>query len=251
MTSGRWQDRFSSAKIAILLFFAIVLCVGALPSYLQGQLPSASTIGNAQLQAINAIMDDGLTLEGWDNKEVTTLELGSYTWLQQTIQGQDATPNAQRQALLFVHPQKSPSGTSSLPQTEWSDIEGVLSRQGMAKLDAWSWLSFPAVPRTSDGAKTGSEMIHARFYRVVTSPQTYATVAWYDWSEGGHYSGARWFLADLRAQIAGTRRPWAAVTFLIPIEARGNIEESRDFATDLAQTIHIALGDAGLAEAAP
>jgi cyanoexosortase B-associated protein len=121
----------------------------------------------------------------------------------------------------------------------------------MVKLDAWNWLSFPAVPRTSDGSKADSDLIHARFYRVVTPQQTYATVAWYDWSEGGHYSGAHWFLADLRAQIAGTRRPWAAVTLLMPIEARGNIEASRDLATNLAQTIHIALGDAGLAEAAP
>ncbi len=251
MTSGRWLERFSSAKIAILLFFTIALCVGALPSYLRGHLPSASVIDHVQLKSINAIVDDGLTLEGWNNTEVTTLKLGSYTWLQQTIQGEDATPYAQRPALFFVHPQKSPTGTSSLPQTEWSDIEGVISRQGSAKLDSWDWLSFEAVPDATDSPKTRAGMIHARFYRVVTSQQTYAAVAWYDWYEGGHYSGARWFLADLRAQIAGTRQPWVAVALLIPIEVRGNIEESRKLATDLAQTIHVALGDAGLADAAP
>lgn len=252
MTSGRWLERFSSAKIAILLFFVIALFVGALPSYLRGNLPSASVIDNAQLKAINAIVEDGLTLEGWENNEVTNMELGSYTWLQQTIQGKEATPYAQRQALLFVHPQKAPSGTSSLPQTEWSDIEGVLGRQGNAKLDSWGWLSFPVVPEvTDDSSESSNELIHARFYRAVTPQQTYAATAWYDWSKGGNYSVARWFLADLRAQIAGTRRPWAAVVLLIPIEVRGSIEASRELATDLAQTIHIALGDAGLADAAP
>lgn len=249
MTSGRWLERFSSAKIAILLFFAIALCVGALPSYLRGHLPSTSAIDPVQLKSINAIVDNGLTIDGWDNTEVTTLKLGSYTWLQQTLQGKEATPYAQRQVLLFAHPQKSPSGTSSLPQTEWSDIEGVISRQGQAKLDSWDWLSFAAMPDGTGGEPAGS--IHARFYRVITARQTYAAVAWYDWYEGGHYSGARWFLADLQAQVAGTRRPWAAVVVLIPIEVRGNIEESRELAMELAQSVHVALGDAGLATAAP
>jgi cyanoexosortase B-associated protein len=107
------------------------------------------------------------------------------------------------------------------------------------------------MPDGTEGAEGRAENIHTRFYRVVTAQQTYAAVAWYDWYEGGHYSGARWFLADLQAQIAGTRRPWVAVVVLIPIEVRGNIEESRELAMELAQSVHFALGDAGLAEAAP
>jgi cyanoexosortase B-associated protein len=251
MTSSRWLERLSSAKIAILLFFAIALLVGALPSYLQGRLPSASTIGEVQLKSIKAILTDGLTIDGWQNLNITELELGSYTWLQQTVRGEETTPYAQREALLFVHPQQSPSGTSSLPQTEWSDIEGVLSRQGHTKLDSWQWLSFGAASDATTSPKVKAGTIHARFYRIVTPQQTYAAVSWYDWSEGGHYSGAHWFMADLWAQIAGTRQPWAAVALLIPIEVRGEIAESRELATSLARSIHVALLDAGLAEASP
>ena len=253
MTSSRWLERLSSAKIAILLFFAIALLVGALPSYLQGRLPSASTIGEVHLRSLKAIPTQGVTIDGWLNLNTTPLILGSYTWLQQTIRGKDNTPYAQREALLFVHPQQSPTGTSSLPQTEWSDIEGIMSRQGDTKLDSWRWLSFDAVSATKAGQRPNVKAgtIKARFYRVVTPPQTYAAAAWYDWSEGGHYSGAHWFMADLWAQIAGTRQPWAAAVVLLPIEVRGDIEASREVMTSLAKSVHTALLQAGLAEAAP
>ncbi|MGD1904012.1 MAG: cyanoexosortase B system-associated protein [Geitlerinemataceae cyanobacterium] len=248
MTSGRLPKWLTSAQAAIALFFAIALVVGALPPYFQGKLPTDSTIQEVQLKTLKSIVQDGLEIENWSVVDASQLTLGPYEWLQQVVRADPETPHAEREALLLIHPQKSATGTSSLPQTEWSDIEGLLGGQGDLELDNWNWMEFPVLD--ADGQESGGT-VNARFFRTWTPAQTYATTAWYAWPNGGHYSGARWFLTDLGAQLSGTRQPWAAVAVLVPIEVRGDIEGAREVATDLAQAIHTALRQSGLVEAIP
>jgi len=254
MVSSRLFNQFQPIQWAILLFLVVMIGLGALPAYFKGHVPGDHPIAKTNMKPLETLAQQGLTIDGWEELEQSTLNLGSAPWSHQTFKATGDTPATQnlksKVAVLFLHPQSEPEGTAAQPQAEWSDFESnLLGNQGGVKLDQWRWLKFkvnddhPNSAATTNTDQTTAEAteakpytVEARFFRAWTPEQTYAIAAWYAWSDGGSYDLDDWFWADLTAQFRRQRQPWAAVVVLVPIETWGDIEPTRDAILALAQT---------------
>ncbi|MBP0016689.1 MAG: cyanoexosortase B system-associated protein [Cyanobacteria bacterium SBLK] len=231
--------------IAIVLI--VILAIGAVPAYLQGEWITMSFAGIPlpvwkikaswqkpfpvkNLGQIRRIRKEPIDVPGWETLENAALQIGGHEW-----HGQILARDDDRNAMLFVFPQKGPK---EQPGVEWVDVDGFF------KWNIDSQRSFKFTAEVGDKkASITARLLLARESR--RSPfrlhQTVAVVQWYAWEWGGHYSPLRWFWLDQRLQLQKQRLPWIAVTVRIPVDPKSTLDTIEPDAEALAQIVQASL----------
>ncbi|MBD2667067.1 hypothetical protein B6N60_04291 [Richelia sinica FACHB-800] len=222
------------SQVLVLIFLIVLLGLGAFPGYITGRWQWKQPPAIAKLQELKKIRQNGLDIPGWKITDKLEPRIGEHKWLLQMMKkGQETTP-----VTLLVLPQNGPNDK---PQIEWTDINswGKLS-WGKWDISQERDAEFN-VKTTSQSGKILTTPIKARFFRVVTSQQTFAVLQWYAMPDRGNPSPVNWFFADQLAQWHRQRVAWAAVTILIPMEPLGQVETYWQATESLGQTVQSAL----------
>ncbi|MEB3294057.1 MAG: cyanoexosortase B system-associated protein [Synechococcales bacterium] len=215
-----WSTRWSTlwAKF-LLLGLLLVVAIATLPNYQTGKWRWQQPPPIAILGHLKQVRQQGLPIPGWTTEQQRTLTLGEHPWSIQQIRDGSSEP-----VMLMLFTQNGPKDQ---PQVEWTDLDGIQRWQK----DSLSTLAFTAdqVP------------VQARFLRAWTARKTYAVLQWYAWATGGNYAPSQWFFADRQAQWHGQRRPWIAVSVILPMEPLDDLQKYRDRALTLGQTLQTTL----------
>ena len=223
-------------KWLAVLFVLAIATFGTLPNYFGGQWNWEKVPELSQIEQLQTLQQQGLTLPGWRTLEQNVTEIGGHSWSVQAIVPETAeTATAQNTVLLMLRPQ---TWHRDMPQVDWIDINGV--RQWIA--DSQQSLQFTVPSSALNSAPTRQISVKARFLRGWSPQRTYAVLQWYAWSEGGSPAPGRWFLVDQWSQWHDRRHTsWVAVSLLIPIQPLGDIETARPQAEALGQLVQSAL----------
>jgi cyanoexosortase B-associated protein len=242
-TPRKWQ-RFSISKAVVLVFLLLLVGIGTVPGYINGNWRWLSPPQIQELKQLKALKQKGIEVANWKTSSQQMLEIGGRKWLSQELARQEQTPssstfNPDRAALLLL-PQTQ---QKDHPQVEWMDIQGWQRWTA----DSFQTLQF-AVPSSGNVAQSpGSSSklpdatVHARFFRGWTQKQTFAVVQWYAFPTGGSPSPNNWFWADRLAQWQQRRVPWVAVSVFLPIEPLDDIEKYRAIVLSLAESVQQSL----------
>lgn len=214
-----------------LVLLLLLLGFGAIPHYFSGHGLGGVLPKVEGLKKLQAISQKGLTIPGWKTERQERLNIGGQNWSQQVISQAPIAPSVKPlEAIVWLRGQNGPNDR---PQLEWTDLQGqynwrenpvqtlVLKSQFVTKarwLRAW-W-------------KTRDDQIF-----------TFAALQWYAWPEGGHWSSNLWFWQDWRARLAGYRKPWIAVSLLVPMEPLGELDPVQPQMISLAEAVQEALND--------
>ncbi len=222
------------SQIVVLFLLLLMLAIGAIPGYLAGRWQWQEPPPITSLNKLKQIRQTGLTLPGWQTIEQAEQLIGEQKWSLQLIQKQaDKT-----QAVLLLLPQNGPRDQ---PQVEWTEIEGWgKSRWGQWNVAQNRSVEF-SLKQAQNGKSKAETKVEATFFRAVTKEQTFATLQWYAWQNGGHPSPLRWLLADQTAQWHKQRAAWVAVSILVPMEPLGQIETVWQDVKSLGETVQAAL----------
>ena len=132
--------------------------------------------------------------------------------------------NIEDQAIIILLPQNGPKNQ---PQVEWTDIDSF-----------WQWEI--AQYRLAE-VNIQNLQLKGRFFRACTEKQTFAVLQWYAWDNVGDPSLLQWFIVDQKAQWQRQRAAWVAVSILLPMEPRGQVEQYWDEMRTLEQQVQTAL----------
>ncbi|GAB4227279.1 MAG: hypothetical protein Kow00121_55910 [Elainellaceae cyanobacterium] len=228
--------------LVVLLILAIAV-FNVIPDYLTGDWAWTQVPELRNIQQLQTLQQQGITLPGWRTLKQDVVEIGGHPWSVQAIVPESTeTVTAQNTIWLMLRPQ---TWHRDMPQVDWMDINGV--QQWTA--DSQQALQFVVSPQASTvkSSQVPSRQIppvqvEARFLRGWSLQRTYAVLQWYAWSSGGNAAPSRWFWVDQGSQWHDRRRtPWVAVSVLIPIKPLGDIETARSQAESLGQLIQSTL----------
>lgn len=232
------------SRITVLVFFVVLLGIGAAPNYLSGKWPWKEPPQVANLRQIKQLEKTGLEIPGWKTLEQKTETIGGHKWSIQEIEQDNSKP-----VILMLRPI---SDRRSQPEVEWVDIDEF----GQWQSDSYTQLKFTVegslLNQSSGGATTkmaNDTEVEARFFRAWNLQQTAAVLQWYAWYGGGHPAPSRWFFVDQLAQLRRKRAPWIAVCLQIPIEPLGDLKTALPVARSLGQKVQAALMAGSLAKA--
>lgn len=214
-------------RILLLLFLTVILTIGAVPGYLAGKWQWQNPPAVTTLAQLKAIRKQGIQVPGWPTQEQRSVILGEHPWSIQQIKN-----DRNEEASLFLFTQNGPKDQ---PEIEWSEINGIQRWQ----TDSDGEQSFDFKLADSNSSVTNS--VQAKIFRAWTTKRTYAVMEWYAWTDGGHSSPSRWYVADRIAQLKGQRQPWIAVAIMLPMEPLGDLNKYRDRLTELAKTVQLQL----------
>lgn len=225
------------AKVAIALFL-ILLLLGAIPKYLQGN-PPIDAIPDAPIASLQQLTEEGLTLDNWTTVDRQTVRLGPNQWVMQTLawDGGDLTDALSDRATILMSPQRVQTGTAAQPQMEWLDIRGL----GRAQGQNWTEDQYQQIEFSLSDDQGQDATVQARYFRGWTERRSFAIAQWYAWETGGNPSLVRWFWRDRMARLQGRRVPWVAVSLIVPIEHLSPIDAASPFMKSFAQQVHQAL----------
>lgn len=237
------------AKVAIALF-VILLLLGAIPNYLQGN-PPIDTIPDAPIASLQQLTEEGLSLDNWTTVDRQSVRLGPNQWIMQTLawNGDDSTDSPSNcgsrtgcdRATVLMSPQRVQSGTSAQPQMEWLDVRGL----GRAQGQNWTEDQHQQINVRFSNDQGQDTTVQARYFRGWTEQRSFAIAQWYAWETGGNPSLVRWFWRDRMARLQGRRVPWVAVSLVVPIEHLSSVEAARPFIKSFVQQVHQAIIDQG------
>lgn len=234
--------RTQALKLLPVLFILAIAVVQVLPHYIGGDWPWNNPPGLVAVNQLKTLQSKGLTLPGWRSIDQQVLRIGGRNWSIQAITPEAVSPDeagSQPPLTLMLQPQV---WHKDQPQVEWMDINGVQRWTADSQRHLNFTATVPPSEAGSNSSQNGSDQVSARFLRGWTPQQTYAVVQWYAWPGGGSSSPSRWFWVDQFSQWRHHQRAsWVAVSLLLPIKPLGDIEQSREFATAMAQDIQIAL----------
>lgn len=213
-------------RILLLLFLTVVLTIGAVPGYLAGKWQWQNPPAVKTLAQLKAIRQQGIQVAGWPTQEQRSVILGEHPWSIQQIKN-----DRNEEASLFLFTQNGPKDQ---PEVEWSEINGIQRWQ----TDSDGEQSFDF--KLGDSSPV-TNSVQAKIFRAWTVKRTYAVMEWYAWSDGGHSSPSRWYIADRLAQLKGQRQPWVAVALILPMEPLDDLNKYRDRLTELAKTVQVQL----------
>jgi len=235
-------QRYSFYKWFIILFVLGIAAFSALSNYVTDGWTWANLPELNNVQSLQTLQQQGLSLTNWHILEQQTVEIGGHKWSYQSMApvASPAEPFATtavatdvpQNVVLLLRPQ---AWHRDLPQVDWMDINGT---QGWTE-DSQQSLRF-TVP--SADLQPKSVQITARFFRGWNQVRTYAVLQWYAWPEGGSPAPSHWFWADQWSQWHDRQRtPWIAVSLFFPIKPLGDIEAVRTQATALGQLVQSTL----------
>jgi cyanoexosortase B-associated protein len=219
--------------VILVVVFAVLVAIAALPHYLSGEWPWSKPLEVPRIGQLQALRTEPLDIPDWNLVNHQEVNISGNRWSLGEYQ-----PTATSESLgfpavvLLLRPQ--PWHTNQ-PEVEWVDINGAQEW----RTDNQQTLRFSI----ADGSS-----VTARYFRGITPQRTFAVVQWYAWAKGGHSSPNRWFWLDqMRQWQRRERLPWVAVSLLLPIEPVGNIDNHADNAEAIAQAIQTALVNAPFA----
>lgn len=216
----------------LVVALAVIVAIGALPGYLNGQWPWSSPLQASQIKQVRTLRQTALELPGWNLSLQQEVSISGNPWgLAEYQAGATASTGSQIPGFaLLLRPQP---WHNDQPQVEWVDIAGV---QGW-DMDDLHHLRF-TVPVDNGEPLT----VTARYFRGVQQDGTFAVLQWYAWPTGGHPAPGRWFWADQARQWQQRERmAWVAVTALIPIEPVGDIRPYSATAISIGQVVQSSL----------
>ncbi len=226
-------NRSGLLKFLVVLFVLAIALASALPGYVGGKWTWQQTPQFSHLSSLQAVLQAGLTLPGWQTLDQQTIEIGGHQWSAQAIlPATEAEPSPQKVVWLLLRPQ---TWDRDLPQIEWTDINGV---------QHWTTDSRQQIEFTVQSAKPPADpiTITANFFRGWTEQRTSAVLQWYAWADGGHPAPSQWFWLDQWRQLRNRQRlDWVAVSVQMPIKPFGEIETVAAEAETVAKLIQTAL----------
>jgi cyanoexosortase B-associated protein len=231
MSMPKSIGRFPASRLILVVFLGMLVIIGAVPSYLQGNWSWAQPPEVKNLSEIRSIRSVGLDVPGIETLEQQEIQVGGHKWSAQEIAPKNSKP-----VLLLLLPQRD---HKAQPEVEWLDINGF----EQWKTDSYRQLRFQVPP----GKGANSASVNARFFRAWNQRQTFAVVQWYATPHGGTAVPSRWFWADQLAQLRRRRVPWVAVSLKIPMEPLGDLEASQPLAQSLGESVQTALMSGPLA----
>ncbi len=218
-------------QIAALLLLALLLALGALPGYFQGDWQWKEPPPIIKLGEIKQLRKTGLTLPGWKITQQQEQNLGSGKWSLQLMENEDS----KQTAILLLLPQNGPK---SQPQVEWTEINSW----GRMQWGEWQVAQYrEAQFMVEEPQFKDKTQVRARFFRGSSKNQTFAVLQWYAMPNAGHFSPLNWFWADQLAQWHKQRVPWVAVSLFIPIEPLGEVETTWEQIKSIGQTVQTRL----------
>lgn len=233
--------RKKTVTLIVIAALAVFIAVSALPRYVSSW-PWATPLKVPNQSELQAIRDQGLSLEGWQTDEQVRTKIGGDAWsiqqLSPLVDKADSTP-----IFLLLRPQV---WEADQPEVEWLDLKGSQRWQtdshkklGLnVAIDTISDPSASLQDDTNSQNDTNSVRITTDFFRAWSQDQTYAVLQWYAWPTGGSPSPAGWFWADQQLQWRQRKRmPWVAVSLWLPIAPLGEISSHESLATALADSV--------------
>ncbi|MDJ0798190.1 MAG: cyanoexosortase B system-associated protein [Calothrix sp. MO_167.B12] len=216
------------SQIAVLVLLLCLLFIGSLPGYLAGKWQWQEPPPVNKLTELKQLRQTGLTIPGWRTVKQQEKEIDRHKWSLQLVkqEGKDT------QAIIMLFPQNGPRDR---PQVEWTEIDGFwdwdIAQYRLAEL-----IFKPPSDRKGEKIK-----LKARFFRASTADKTFAVLQWYAWPNGGHPSPFQWFIVDQQAQWQRQRAAWVAVSVILPMEPRGQVEKYWDKVRSLGEQVQTAL----------
>ncbi len=261
-TRRAWMMRLLGA-----IFLLAIATILILPNYVTGNWVWAHPPLVPYQSQLNALIDDGLTLPGWQILEQSPATISGHGWSVQAIipnstadlpevlaegssEAVSITPNTP--VVVLLRPQ---TWHRDMPQVEWMDLNGTqnwnVDQQTTLTFTVTPEMGTPELAPSSDGGDTDAVRqynsqhpihVRTRFFRGWSRQQTYAVMQWYAWPTGGSPAASQWFWADQKTQLSDRHRmPWVAVSLLVPIKPLGDRQSARGTAQALAQTIQTTL----------
>lgn len=237
------SQRSPRYKWLLVLFILAVAAFSAIPNYLVDRWAWEKPPELANIVALRALQQQGLSLANWQTLEQQVVEIGGHKWSYQALSptltapltptsSAEATPQLPQNLVLLLRPQ---TWHRDLPQVDWMDINGV---QGWTE-DSRRQIQFTT---PSVGTEPRSIQVSARFFRGWNQERTFAVLQWYAWPTGGSPAPSHWFWVDQGSQWRQHQRtPWIAVSLLFPIKPLGDIETVRTQAEALGQQVQSTL----------
>ncbi|MBE9213262.1 cyanoexosortase B system-associated protein [Plectonema cf. radiosum LEGE 06105] len=220
-------------QIAALILLLLLLGIGALPGYLQGNWRWKQPPPITNLRELKELRKTGLILPGWKITQQQEQKLGSGKWSLQVMEKE----NGKQTAILLLLPQNGPK---EQPQVEWSEIDSW----GRMQWGEWQVAQSRQGEFTVKQSQLKDETkVKAKFFRASTKNQSFAVLQWYAMPNSGHFSPLNWFWADQLAQWHKQRVPWVAVSLFIPMEPFGQVETTWQQVKSIAQTVQTKLFD--------
>lgn len=233
----RRSPKRTFAQLAVIAVLSLFVVAIALPQYLGGwpwatplKLPAASRT------ALQAIPEQGLSINGWSTDDQSAIELGHDTWSIQQLSPAKET-DADSSIFLLLRPQIY---GADQPEVEWLDVKGSQRWE----TDSYQKLRFsvPAQLEGTSAADASAIPVTADMFRAWNQAQTYAVVQWYAWPTGGHPSPNRWFWADQKVQWQhGQRLPWSAISLWVPVPPLSDITSQQALAESVSQEVQRSL----------
>ncbi|WP_346292665.1 cyanoexosortase B system-associated protein [Sphaerothrix gracilis] len=210
-------------KGLIVAVLAILAAIAALPNYFTGSWPWTRPPEVAQIDQLKALSAQTLAVPGWQVADSREIAISGHDWLVMELQPQ--APSAPlTSATLLLRPQP---WHDNQPEVEWLDLAGSQDWQ----------METPRQVRFASAATEGNP-VKARFFRGRNERGTFAVMQWYAWSDGGHHSPSRWFIADQMTQWRDRQRlPWIAVCLLTSMEPLSSLAPYEAALSDLASQI--------------
>ncbi len=229
-----------------------------LPNYLSGNWVWENPPGVPQQSQLHALVEDGLTIPGWQTIEQSPVDISGQRWRIQALvpaavparisdpgaiapTEEGDTISATNPAIVLLRPQ---TWHRDMPQVEWMDLNGIQQWTADQRGGLRFAVSSGVGQNGGDGGvkEDGEAWVRARFFRGWSRQQTYAVVQWYAWPRGGSPSPSRWFWADQWTQLRDRHRlPWVAVSVMLPIKPLGDSRSAQSKAEALCQQVQTSL----------
>ncbi|BAY14289.1 hypothetical protein NIES2109_43580 [Nostoc sp. HK-01] len=220
--------------IVALVLLLLLLAMGGVSGYFSGRWEWKQPPPVTTLKELRKIRKTGLTIPGWETVQQSEQQIGEHKWSLQILK--QAT--SQTQVILLLLPQNGPKDQ---PEVEWTEINGWgRLRWGKWDIAQERSLEFP-VKQAQNSASHPEARVKARFLRISTQQDTFATLQWYAFRNGGDPSPLRWFFTDQLTQWQKHRTPWVAVSILIPMEPLGEVENTKSLAQSLGEAVQTTL----------
>ncbi|MEM9541922.1 MAG: cyanoexosortase B system-associated protein [Cyanobacteria bacterium P01_E01_bin.42] len=241
------KGKGSKAKLGIAIALVIILAIGAVPAYVQGEWTTMSLAGIPlpvwkikapwqkpfpvkNLGQIRKTRNEPIDVPGWETVENASLKIGGHDWHGQILDRGDL-----QDAMLFIFPQ---TGPKLQPAVEWVDMDGFFKWN----LDSQRSLKFTSEVGDSQASVTARLFLARESQKSpFRAHQTVAVVQWYAWERGGHYSPLRWFWLDQKLQLQKQRLPWIAVMLRIPVDPKSTLETIEPDAEAMARVVQASL----------
>jgi cyanoexosortase B-associated protein len=219
-------------KIGLVLALATLAALAIGPAYFTGQWPWVTPPQVPQLERLQALQDQGLSLPGWTLTSHRQITINQQDWLLSEYQRSTAPHNPGpppwppvSHMVLLLHPQP---WHSDQPQLEWLDLASAqdLTLTSRRRVTLTASRQPPQITAT------------ASFSHGRNQQHTVAALQWYAWPRGGHPSPGAWFWNNQWSQLTDhSLTPWIAVSLLLPMEPLAEVAPYQALAVDLGSAI--------------